>query len=77
MDIVSIVLYYVLPTLSCCCCPLFVVLLFVVGFMTLRKRGKKATPQEAIREGVVQVSQVFNRNKLREQALADDDDERR
>lgn len=72
MDYFSLI-YSIIGTLSCCCCPTFFILLFVIGFMALRKRGKQATPQEAIREGVVQVSQVFNRDAMRRQAMEDDD----
>ncbi|MEQ1565534.1 MAG: hypothetical protein ABMA64_07850 [Myxococcota bacterium] len=38
-------------------------LLFVIGFVLLRRRGKKVTAKEAVAVGAERVSQVFMRTK--------------
>jgi hypothetical protein len=65
---------------SLCCCLGFVLfVLFLVGFLFLRKRGQKAaTPVEAVRAGADQVSRAFVRtNKTREQLYAEEEEEER
>jgi hypothetical protein len=66
---------YLIYGLSCsCCCLAFVFfLLLIVGVLSMRKRGKKVTPQAAMREGAEQVSRVFVR-KSREEMLKEDDE---
>ena len=55
----------------------FLIFLFgIVGFIVLRRRGKKAvTAKEAVSAGVESVSQVFVRGSGGLQALDDDEDD--
>lgn len=63
----------------CCCLGVVFFLLFVIGLLFLRKRGKKAaTPVEAVWAGADQVSRAFVRtNKTREQLYAEEEEEER
>jgi high-affinity Fe2+/Pb2+ permease len=62
-------------SLLCCgSCFLFVVL--IVGWMVLRKRGKKASPRQAVVVGVQEMSRAFVRGmKSREELLREEDEE--
>ena len=75
----STVIYIVAGLSSLLCCAgVFLIFCLILGFFLLRKKGKKdATAREAISAGVVQVSQAFSRSKMREQALAEDEDDHR
>ncbi|MFN7142639.1 MAG: hypothetical protein ACK4YP_02605 [Myxococcota bacterium] len=63
----------------CCCMGFFLLLFLVVGLLFLRKRGKKdISPQEAVKVGAEQVSQMFVRpKKSREELMREEDEEER
>lgn len=67
----------VVGSLLCCgSCFLFVVLL--IGWMVLRKRGRKASPRQAVVVGVQEMSRAFVRGlKTREELLREEDEEER
>ena len=65
-----------LLTLVCGGGGLFIFVCGIVGFIVLRRRGKKkVSAQEAVSAGVESVSQVFVRGSGGLQALDDDDDD--
>ncbi|MEZ4323013.1 MAG: hypothetical protein R3F61_36440 [Myxococcota bacterium] len=64
-----------LTTLLCCGIGIFM-LLFVLGIIILRRRGKKkVSVKEAVSAGAETVSQVFVRGQGGLEALGDDDDD--
>ncbi len=79
MDTTTLVVLIVVLSLALLCggAALFLMLAMVLGFIILRRRGRKGvTPREAVSEGVEQVSQVFRRRPDGglEPATEDDDD---
>lgn len=70
--------FYIISALSslCCCFGFFLIFFGIIGFMVLRKRGKKnVTVTEAIQEGA-EMSRAFVRGgKSREQLLAEEEEE--
>lgn len=75
----SSVFYIASALSSLCCCFGFMLLFFgIIGFMMLRKRGKKSVSvTEAIQEGA-EMSRAFVRGgKSREQLLAEEEEEER
>lgn len=78
MEIISAYLYYIVSAFFgfCCCCGVPFIL-FIVGFMVLRKKGKtEISAKEAVVAGVDQVSRAFVRTgKSREEMIAEEDAE--
>lgn len=73
---VPLILAVVGSLLCCGSCFLFVVLL--IGWMVLRKRGRKASPRQAVVVGVQEMSRAFVRGlKTREELLREEDEEER
>jgi hypothetical protein len=69
------VLVFALSTLACGGVGFFL-FVAIVGFIVLRRRGKKGvSAKEAVSVGVESVSQVFVRGSGGLQALDDDDDD--
>lgn len=69
------ILISMLMSLLCCGLGIFM-LLFVIGIVMLRRRGrKKVTMKEAVSAGASTVSQVFVRGQGGLEALGDDDDD--
>lgn len=67
-----------LATLLCGGGGCILVFLFILGFILLRRRGKKqVTAKEAVKVGAETVSQVFMRTNKGLQAADDDDDDGR
>lgn len=77
MDTTTLValLVSLLTMLLCCGLGIFM-LLFVLGIVILRRRGrKKVSVKEAVSVGASTVSQVFVRGQGGLEALGDDDDD--
>ena len=72
---------YLIAGLStfCCCLGFFLFLFLIVGFLFLRKKGNQSiSPQEAVKVGAEQVSQMFVRpKKSREELMREEDEEER
>lgn len=77
MDTTAIItlLFGLLTTLVCCGVGILIVL-FALGLLILRRRGKKqVSMKEAVTTGAETVSQVFVRGQGGLEALGDDDDD--
>lgn len=77
MDTTTIItlLFGLLTTLVCCGIGILIVL-FALGLLILRRRGKQqVSMKEAVTTGAETVSQVFVRGQGGLEALGDDDDD--
>lgn len=65
-----------LVSFLCCGGSCIFVFLMILGFVMLRRRGKKnVTPKQAVKAGVASVSQVFVRGEGGLSDFDDDDDD--
>lgn len=74
MSMVSIIL----SSLSCllCCGGFAFFLILVIGFMVMRKRGKKGSAKEMMSVGVEEVSRAFVKTKKsREEMMREEEEE--
>lgn len=62
---------------SCLCCGGFVFfIILIVGFLAMRKSGKKGTAKEIMAVGVEEVSRAFVKTKKsREELMREEEDE--